>query len=219
MLTSLSRLGAVGSRVIKASKDDTVANLNALRPVLKSLNDAGDALPQSLQLLLTYPFSDKALDGVKGDYTNLWITADLDARSLLDLPSGPSGPLPGLPGVPGLPACPTSRRCRTSPPSRARSSARCVQFPGTSCPAPLKPGDTSVRCRNDALPSLVLPFKGTSCPKGWTKVSEPKPAPSPTTTGGGGGGGGGICVPGVLCLGADRPYDQNLAGLMMGGVS
>ncbi|GAB3595834.1 hypothetical protein GCM10027446_21760 [Angustibacter peucedani] len=211
LLTSLSRLGDVGSRVIRASKDDTVANLTALRPVLKSLNDAGDDLPKSLQLLLTYPFSDKALEGVKGDYTNLWITADLDARSLLDLGNGPSGPLPGIPGLPSLPQLPdvTSIPCTIL--------GQLVQFPGTSCPAPIKPGDSTVQCKNDALPSLVLPFKGVSCPKGWTKVSKGStPAPSPSSSS---GGGGGICLPGVLCLGAEQRYDQNLAGLLIGGVS
>ncbi len=215
MLTSLSNLGTVGSRVIKASKDDTVANLTALRPVLKALNDAGDDLPKSLQLLLTYPFPDKALEGIKGDYTNLWVTADLDARSLLGLTSGPGGPLPGVPGVPDLPPLPnlTSIPCSIL--------GKVVQFPGTICPAPITPGSQRVQCRNDALPTLELPFVGTTCLPAWTKVPTPAPtpAPNPTGRGGGGGGGGGICLPGVLCLGADRPYNQNLAGLLIGGVS
>ncbi|HEX3004029.1 MAG TPA: MCE family protein [Angustibacter sp.] len=209
MLTSLSRLGAVGSRVITASKDDTVANLTALRPVLAALNDAGDDLPKSLQLLLTYPFPDKALDGVKGDYTNLWITADLDARSLLDVGTGPSGPLPGVPGLPPLPQLPDVKSIPCT------ILGQVVQFPGTSCPDPIKPGDQTVQCRYDALPALVLPFKDTSCPKGWTKVAAP--SPSPTSGGSGGGGsGGGICLPGVLCLG--EAQRTGIEGLLLGGI-
>jgi phospholipid/cholesterol/gamma-HCH transport system substrate-binding protein len=204
MLTSLSRLGDVGSRVIRASKDDTVANLAALRPVLAALNEAGDDLPKSLQLLLTYPFPDKALDGVKGDYTNLWVTADLDARSLFDVGGGPNGPLPGVPGLPPLPQLPdiTSIPCTIL--------GEVVQFPGTSCPDPIKPGDQTVQCSYDAQPTLVLPFKGTSCPKGWTKVA----APAPTTTSG--GGGGGLCLPGVLCLG--EAQRTGIEGLLLGGL-
>ncbi len=218
MLTALSRLGAVGSQVIQASKADTVANLTALKPVLRSLNDAGDDLPNSLQLLLTYPFPDKAIEGVKGDYTNLWVTADLDSRSLLAAAGGSGGHGPGGPVLPPVPPLPgvTTIACTIL--------GTVVQYPGTKCPEPIKPGDLTVQCRNDALPSVVLPFKGTSCPSGWTKVSaKPTPAPSPTggSGGGGGGGGGGVCLPGVLCLGAARQsaYDPNLAGLLLGGLS
>src|SRR5207342_3047323 len=66
---------------------------------------------KSLQLLLTYPFSDGTLGAMKGDYTNM--SADLqldlsDPKNLLGslgVPtSPPSGtPTGGLPSVPGLP--------------------------------------------------------------------------------------------------------------------
>jgi phospholipid/cholesterol/gamma-HCH transport system substrate-binding protein len=114
MLQALSRLGAVGTHVIQQSKADTTANLQALQPILAQLTKAGDALPKSMQLLLTYPFSDGTIGAMKGDYTNM--TADLqvdltDPRNLLGSlgaptspPSGgPTGGLPGLPGLPGVP--------------------------------------------------------------------------------------------------------------------
>ena len=124
MLQALSRLGDVGTRVIRASKDDTAANLAALRPILAELTKAGDDLPKSMQLLLTYPFSDGTLGAMKGDYTNLHVTADLDLRNLAgnlglptstptgtsttgpglpDLPLDPSLPVDPPPGLPGLP--------------------------------------------------------------------------------------------------------------------
>ena len=109
MLTALSNLGAVGTRVITSTKADTVANLQALAPVLGQLASAGDSLPKSFQLLLTYPFPDEAANTIRGDYTNLYATADLDLRTLkrnLGGPTQPTLPLPGLPKVPPLPLPP-----------------------------------------------------------------------------------------------------------------
>jgi phospholipid/cholesterol/gamma-HCH transport system substrate-binding protein len=106
MLTALSNLGAVGTRVITSTKTDTVANLQALAPVLGQLASAGDALPKSFQLLLTYPFPDEATGTIRGDYTNLYATADLDLRTLQRNLGGPgvlTGPVPVLPPVPPLP--------------------------------------------------------------------------------------------------------------------
>ena len=117
MLTALDRLGAVGTRVIRGSKDDVEANLRAISPILRQLNRAGDDLPRSLQLLLTYPFPNSAQSAIKGDYTNLWATLDTDVRTLAGnlgvarLPSNPmpsnplpSGPPPTVPAPSGGPA-------------------------------------------------------------------------------------------------------------------
>ncbi|MGW5257132.1 MCE family protein [Streptomyces sp. NPDC004012] len=127
MLTSLSDLGTTGTKVIDASRDDTVADLKQLRPLLQQLNDAGDDLPNSLELLTTYPFPRDVTDAVKGDYVNLKITADLDLASIYgnltnqpgkgragrqptptpSLPSLPSVPLPtALPSTPSVPKAP-----------------------------------------------------------------------------------------------------------------
>ncbi|MER6125579.1 MCE family protein [Streptomyces sp. NPDC001795] len=131
MLTALSKLGSTGTRVVNASREDTVADLEQLRPILQELDKAGDDLPNSLELLTTYPFPRNAVDAVKGDYVNLRITADLDLADLYgnltgnpgkggggsgkqpvptpSLPSVPSVPLPtALPSTPGLPKVPTA---------------------------------------------------------------------------------------------------------------
>ncbi|MEU5475977.1 MCE family protein [Streptomyces mirabilis] len=126
MLTALSKLGTTGTKVVNASHDDTVANLKRLRPILQQLNKAGDDLPNSLELLTTYPFPRNAVDAVKGDYVNLDITADLDLSDLYgNLTDGNSGrgkgdshkprtpDVPNLPGLPDLPSVPTP----TAPPS------------------------------------------------------------------------------------------------------
>lgn len=115
MLTALSKLGTAGTRVVNASRDDMVANLERLRPILQQLNKAGDDLPNSLELLTTYPFPRNVTDAIKGDYVNLQITADLDLShiygNLADEPgedeAGPRPPdTPDLPDVPELPGVP-----------------------------------------------------------------------------------------------------------------
>ena len=113
MLTALSNLGAVGTRVIGAAKADTVANLQALAPVLGKLASAGDSLPKSFQVLLTYPFPDEATKTIHGDYTNLFATADLDLRGVagnLGQPAPPAVPGLKLPGAPPLPSIPKGEK-------------------------------------------------------------------------------------------------------------
>jgi phospholipid/cholesterol/gamma-HCH transport system substrate-binding protein len=114
MLAALSKLGKTGTKVVKASHDDTVANLKQLRPILQQLNKAGDDLPNSLELLTTYPFPRNAVDAVRGDYVNLDITADLDLSDLYgNLTGGNYGrgkgdsQKPGTPDVPHLPDLPS----------------------------------------------------------------------------------------------------------------
>ncbi|WP_445283508.1 MCE family protein [Streptomyces sp. DSM 118148] len=108
MLTALSGLGRTGTRVVNASRDDTVADLKKLQPILQELNKAGDDLPGSLEILTTYPFPRNATDAVKGDYVNLKITADLDLADLYGNVTGKPGkggksPAPGTPHLPGVP--------------------------------------------------------------------------------------------------------------------
>ncbi|MFJ4198835.1 MCE family protein [Streptomyces sviceus] len=125
MLTALAKLGRTGTRVVTASHDDTVANLRRLRPILQQLNKAGDDLPNSLELLTTYPFPRNAVDAVKGDYVNLHITADLDLSDLYGNLAGGSGKpgdgnskepgTPDVPGLPDLPAVPTPTALPSAP--------------------------------------------------------------------------------------------------------
>jgi phospholipid/cholesterol/gamma-HCH transport system substrate-binding protein len=82
-LTALGELGRVGARVVNQSKDDTVASLRALRPILDQLVRAGDDLPKSLDFMLSYPFPPNVTGAIVGDFVNLSITADLDAASIL----------------------------------------------------------------------------------------------------------------------------------------
>ena len=74
LLDSLHTLSGVAVQTINKSKADTVASLRALAPILRKLADAGQALPQSLQVLLTYPFTDQVLKDIKGDYLNTYLS-------------------------------------------------------------------------------------------------------------------------------------------------
>ncbi|WP_405481639.1 MCE family protein [Streptomyces sp. NBC_00009] len=128
MLTALSKLGKTGSKVVNASHDDTVANLKQLRPILQQLNKAGDDLPNSLELLTTYPFPRNVVGAVKGDYVNLKITADLDLTDIYgNVTDGNSGrskgnsqkpdtpDVPDLPDLPDVPSVPTPTALPSTP--------------------------------------------------------------------------------------------------------
>ncbi|MEV4428839.1 MCE family protein [Streptomyces sp. R-07] len=73
MLRALDTLSGVAVTTIDASKKDMVADLKALAPTLTALADAGADLPESLQVLLTYPFTDEVMRGIKGDYLNTYL--------------------------------------------------------------------------------------------------------------------------------------------------
>jgi phospholipid/cholesterol/gamma-HCH transport system substrate-binding protein len=75
MLSALDKLSDVSVRTLNASQKDMVEDMRLLEPILNELAESGDALPNSLELLLTYPFPDSVLDAIKGDYLNVFATA------------------------------------------------------------------------------------------------------------------------------------------------
>jgi len=85
MLKALNRLGDVGIRVIKASKDSTIESFRQLVPVLTELSNTGDNFAKSFHVFLTYPFVDDvvgrdpqvARNLHMGDYTNLSVKLDV----------------------------------------------------------------------------------------------------------------------------------------------
>ncbi|HWO62039.1 MAG TPA: MCE family protein [Umezawaea sp.] len=104
LLQALDELSGVAVDTVNRSKDDLVADLKALTPTLQKLAEAGTNLPNALQLLFTYPFPDAAVDGIKGDYTNLYANIDLNLGNIVDnLGSSRQGLLPGIPGLDGKP--------------------------------------------------------------------------------------------------------------------
>jgi phospholipid/cholesterol/gamma-HCH transport system substrate-binding protein len=147
LLTSLDELGDVAVRVINASKDNTVKDLQLLRPILDQLNEAGASLPRALELLTTYPFPRTVTDGIKGDYANLFITLDADLRQAgevlglpVPLPGGTTAPVPGLP-VPSLPAAPLAPRTTTGTPAGPTPTATPSPTRAPVLPGLPPPGD------------------------------------------------------------------------------
>ncbi|MCC8243611.1 MCE family protein [Saccharothrix luteola] len=74
LLNALRELSDVAVDTVDRSRDDLVADLRALEPTLRRLAESGQNLPQSLEMLLTFPFTDAVLDGIKGDYLNTYLT-------------------------------------------------------------------------------------------------------------------------------------------------
>ena len=73
MLNALHTLSGVAVSTINQSQSALVTDLTELEPVLRNLASAGNALPQSLQVLFTYPFTDQVLNDIKGDYLNAFL--------------------------------------------------------------------------------------------------------------------------------------------------
>jgi phospholipid/cholesterol/gamma-HCH transport system substrate-binding protein len=125
MLKALNRLGDVGIRVIKASKDSTIESFRQLVPVLTELSNTGDNFAKSFHVFLTYPFVDDvvgkdpqvARNLHMGDYTNLSVQLDADLTK-------------GLPTIPGLPTPPGVPELPVNPNEVLTDVAKCLDKPG-----------------------------------------------------------------------------------------
>ncbi|WP_156757950.1 MCE family protein [Actinokineospora pegani] len=103
MLRSLDSLSGVAIDTVNRSQEDLVADLKALTPTLLKLGEAGNNLPNALELLVTFPFTDAAVAGVKGDYFNIYADIDLNLQNIVDnLGRSRQNPLDGLLPLPGL---------------------------------------------------------------------------------------------------------------------
>jgi phospholipid/cholesterol/gamma-HCH transport system substrate-binding protein len=108
MLRALDRLGAVGTRVINASKDELLASLRHLQPTLRELANAGDTIPDALEVLISFPFPIESNNIVHGDYANTSIVFSVDFDNLYR--KYVSGSEPGSNGQPQLPINPGQLR-------------------------------------------------------------------------------------------------------------
>ncbi|MGO9099603.1 MAG: MCE family protein [Mycobacterium sp.] len=77
-LDQLGKFSALAANSVNQTKDNLVKALNDVGPVIESLANAGPALTRSLNILTTYPYSNKGLENwIRGDYGNLSAIFDL----------------------------------------------------------------------------------------------------------------------------------------------
>jgi phospholipid/cholesterol/gamma-HCH transport system substrate-binding protein len=77
-LDSLGKFSALTADSVNQTKDNIVAELNQLGPVLQSLADSGPALTRSLSILSTYPWvQENVTKWFRGDLANLSAVFDL----------------------------------------------------------------------------------------------------------------------------------------------
>ncbi|MET9364369.1 MCE family protein [Streptomyces sp. NPDC006632] len=122
MLKSLDTLSTVAVSTVNKSKDDMVADLKSLAPILGQLADSGKDLPDSLQVLLTYPFTDEVLRGVKGDYLNVYLDVTAAAGTQIIPPLTASSP-PSAPATPASPATPETQGAEGARAAKAANEA------------------------------------------------------------------------------------------------
>ncbi|WP_424189930.1 MCE family protein [Actinokineospora sp. G85] len=119
MLQSLDSLSGVAIDTVNRSQEDLVADLKALTPTLRKLGEAGNNLPNALELLVTFPFTDAAVAGVKGDYFNIYADIDLNLQNIVDnLGRSRQNPLDGLLPLPGLTGGEEQRQPTPQPPTQ-----------------------------------------------------------------------------------------------------
>ncbi|GAA2829701.1 MCE family protein [Crossiella cryophila] len=113
MLRALDKLAVTATDTVRRSSTNLVADLKLLEPVLRKIAEAGENLPKSLEILVSFPFTDQTLQTLRGDYVNADVKLDLDLSSILDnltrsnqpiiQPPDPRKP-PAEPLLPGAPS-------------------------------------------------------------------------------------------------------------------
>ncbi|WP_407565458.1 MlaD family protein [Streptomyces sp. 184] len=177
MLRELDGLSDVAVQTIDASKEDMIADLKALGPVLKNLADAGQALPASLEVLFTYPFTDEVLNGVKGDYLNIYLAVTAPSGTQI-IPPLTEDPMPHSADPGGAPAGSALSLPLPSVPPTSPGA-------GTSSPDPddPAPGDTGSPDPGSATPGGGDPSNGSGTPPDSSSGSPPATEPESPASG------------------------------------
>ena len=101
LLTDLSKFGQVATHIITASRQQTIAGLRDLKPILGHLQAAGTNLPRSLELLITFPFPRDIGHAVPGDYNGLYLSFNADPLFCMLLPNPLPSTCSNVPGSAG----------------------------------------------------------------------------------------------------------------------
>jgi phospholipid/cholesterol/gamma-HCH transport system substrate-binding protein len=131
MLQSLDKLSDVTVSTLDKSQKDIVADFKTLDPILTQLAKAGSDLPNSLQILLTYPFPDSVLGAIKGDYLNVFMTTNFRT-----VPSGCAEEGCAWPQVGGTSVGASNRIGGIPPAAPTGNEAPPTLLPATDSPMP-----------------------------------------------------------------------------------
>ena len=107
MLNALDRLSDVAVSTINQSVTNATTDLKALNPIVRNLANAGSALPNALQVLFTYPFTDQVLKGIgNSDYLNAFLNVTAQKGTCVYAPLTPGNSAPPSPSPGSLLTCP-----------------------------------------------------------------------------------------------------------------
>ena len=192
MLEALDELSDVSVKTLDASQKDIVRDMQLLEPILRELAESGDALPNSLELLLTYPFPDSVLAAIKGDYLNVFVTAnytslpdsctgigcawpqypDTGAAPPVDLLSDWNDTASGTSRGPSDAASPTGSGSPSADPQPGSPSPTGSVSPSVDPQPAVSPSPTLLPPTDSALPGLPEPSVQVPTP---SASSEPSP--------------------------------------------
>jgi len=148
LLTDLSKFGQVATRIITASREETIAGLRDLQPILGHLQAAGSNLPHSLELLITFPFPRDIGHAIPGDYNGLYLTFNADPLFCVLLPT----PLPTCSAIPGSVGTRPTKPATPTTPAPTPGSPLPVPTPTLPVPTPTLPGDPIGQLLGEGLP-------------------------------------------------------------------
>lgn len=225
MLRALSKLGKTGTRVILASKTNTIAIIRDLQPTLTELAATGNHFVNSFNTLLSYPFVDASVGTTPevarnlrmGDYVNLDITLNLDFSTLLGSKSHPPTLLPPTVAptkiVSEVLQCIQSGSLTSKACEDVLGSAKALANLKNECQKPANQNTTVCQLLNTVpgLPSLDPSQLGSVLPSlGLGGLAGDERAPASLSAGGG--------VRRVSVRQLDGYFDPGLVSLMVPGL-
>lgn len=163
LLKALDRLSGVTVDTLDKAQEDIIADFEALEPILQQLAKAGSDLPNSLEILLTYPFPDSVLGAIKGDYMNVFIETNYRTVPTDCAAIGCAWPQPVSSGAVAA--------NRYKPGSTSKKPAPPTLLPPTSSPIPGVPEPTI---------TVPTPSPSASAPSPSATV-DPTPSTDPST--------------------------------------
>ncbi|MET3862067.1 phospholipid/cholesterol/gamma-HCH transport system substrate-binding protein [Dietzia sp. 2505] len=100
MLRRVDALGQVGSDILLTSREDIIADLRALRPVLQYLGESTPELIDLTGFVPTFPFPDASIPSTVGGSANVFLSVDATiSETLRNLGANQGDPVPLYPNT------------------------------------------------------------------------------------------------------------------------